>query len=130
MRRWIVGLILVLLVAPLAFVITQAATPADAPENISLDGCGEKQAAVAFPHKAHWELSDCTTCHHTAEGLTADSDTDVKTCKSCHVKPEEEGTPDCSQMSLKKNPYHMLCVDCHKKEQKGPTKCTECHPKG
>jgi hypothetical protein len=34
------------------------------------------------------------------------------------------------EMSLKKNPFHMVCIDCHKAETKGPTKCDDCHPKG
>jgi hypothetical protein len=100
-----------------------------APDEISLDGCGEKKAAVAFPHGAHLELTECTTCHHTAEGLTAESDMEVKTCKSCHLNPEAEDTPSCSEMSLSKNPYHKLCISCHKEQAKGPSKCNDCHPK-
>ena len=32
-------------------------------------------------------------------------------------------------MSLKKNPFHMVCIDCHKEQAKGPTKCDDCHKK-
>ena len=98
-------------------------------EVISLDGCGEKKAAVEFPHKAHQEVTECTTCHHTAEGLTADSDVEVKSCKSCHLNPENAETPSCSEMSMSKNPYHKMCISCHKEQGKGPTKCNDCHPK-
>jgi hypothetical protein len=100
-----------------------------APDEIILDGCGEKKSAVAFPHAAHLELTECTTCHHTAEGLTADSGTEVKSCKSCHLNPEDAATPSCSEMSLSKNPYHKLCISCHKEQAKGPAKCNDCHPK-
>jgi hypothetical protein len=98
-------------------------------DEMSLDGCGEKKSAVAFPHKAHAELMECATCHHTQEGLTADSGDEVPTCKSCHLDPTEEGALDCAQMSPSKNPYHVNCMGCHKKEKKGPVKCDECHPK-
>lgn len=113
----------------------------DLPETITIDACADKKAPVEFPHKAHFELTECTTCHHTAEGLTLETaaEIEVKTCASCHVEPEKAETPLCSEKSLKKNPYHITCVGCHKdqkkeakaagKEFKGPTKCTACHPK-
>jgi hypothetical protein len=55
----------------------------------------------------------------------------VEACNTCHLEPEEETTPVCSQMSLKKNPYHINCVGCHKESGKeaAPTKCDDCHPK-
>ncbi len=107
------------------------------PEKITIDDCAKKKAAVEFSHKAHMEITDCVTCHHTAEGLTAENYTkmEVKTCSSCHVKPEKAETPICSSSSKKKNPYHIVCITCHKEtkvknaETKAPTKCTACHPK-
>jgi hypothetical protein len=98
-------------------------------EVMTLDGCGEKKAAVEFPHGAHQAVTECTTCHHTSEGLTAESDMEVKTCQSCHLNPEAAETPSCSEMSMSKNPYHKLCISCHKEQAKGPTKCNDCHPK-
>lgn len=114
---------------------------ADVPENITIDVCADAKTPVEFPHKAHFELTDCVTCHHTSEGLTAETagTMEVATCASCHVEPEEATTPLCSEKSLKKNPYHISCVGCHKAEKKvakeagtefaAPTKCTACHPK-
>jgi hypothetical protein len=107
------------------------------PENITLDACGDTKAAVEFPHKAHFEITTCVDCHHTSEGLTAETAADMKveTCTSCHLEPEKADTPKCSEKSLKKNPYHIQCVGCHKAEKKenaetkAPTKCTDCHPK-
>ena len=32
-------------------------------------------------------------------------------------------------MSMKKNPFHMLCINCHKQEGEGPTSCNDCHVK-
>lgn len=130
MQKWLVGLavaVMVLIVVGAA----SAATPAEAPESITLDACMNKKAAVQFPHKAHWELTECTTCHHTSEGLTADSDMTVEPCSACHLEPEAAETPDCTQMSLSKNPFHVNCVGCHKESGKesAPTKCDDCHPK-
>lgn len=114
------------------FAVTSfAVTAKEAPETATLDQCMAKKAAVEFPHATHWELTECTTCHHTQEGLTADSDMEVETCVSCHKEPEAAETPSCTEMSLTKNPYHVGCVDCHKESgsENAPTKCDECHPK-
>jgi hypothetical protein len=108
---------------------------ADPPDAVIIDDCAKKKSAVEFPHKAHVELTKCATCHHTQEGLTADSGDEVKPCASCHFNPEVEGTPDCSEMSTTKNPYHATCIKCHKdavkkdEASKAPTKCDGCHPK-
>ncbi len=107
------------------------------PEKITIDDCAKKKAAVEFPHKAHMEVTDCVTCHHTDKGLTAENvkDMDVKACATCHMNPEKADTPDCSKSSKKLNPYHIRCVGCHKEtkskdaETKAPTKCTACHPR-
>lgn len=130
MRKWLLGIAATAMVVSVA-VVASAATVAEAPETATIDDCMDKKAAVEFPHKVHWELTDCTTCHHTSEGLTADADMEVQPCSACHVEPEAETTPDCSQMSLKKNPFHINCVDCHKESGKetAPTKCDDCHPK-
>lgn len=101
------------------------------PETVTIDDCADKKAAVEFPHAAHFEVTECTTCHHTSEGLTADTvgGMEVQACGACHTTPEEATTPECSQMSLKKNPFHISCVGCHKEAGAGPQKCDECHPK-
>ena len=116
------------LVATLFAVGAMAGEP---PESTTIDDCVDKKAAVEFPHAAHYEVTECTTCHHTDEGLTADSvgGMDVQVCGACHTTPEEATTPECSQMSLKKNPFHITCVGCHKENEAGPAKCDECHPK-
>ena len=107
-----------------------AASAKDVPADVTIDGCQAKKSGVAFPHEAHLELAECTLCHHTSEGLTADSDMEVPSCASCHKDPEGDA-PDCAQMSLSKNPYHINCVTCHKESgsEAAPTKCDGCHPK-
>jgi hypothetical protein len=111
--------------------VSGALFQAAAGEAVTIDDCVNKKSAVEFPHEAHFELTECTTCHHTAEGLTADSDMEVKPCGACHTEPEGAETPKCSEMSLSKNPFHINCVGCHKESgsENAPTKCDGCHPK-
>ncbi|MEJ2312372.1 MAG: cytochrome c3 family protein [Gemmatimonadales bacterium] len=110
----------------------------DPPEEVTIDACADTKAPVSFPHKAHYERLECTTCHHTQEELTleaAQGGMEVETCAACHLEPEEEDTPSCTEKSLKKNPFHIACVSCHKDAKaedeslSAPTKCAECHPK-
>ena len=107
------------------------------PESFTLHKEDGKQGPVTFPHAAHFAVTECVTCHHTNEGLTAETaaSTEVATCGSCHDAPEKEGVPDTASMSLTKNAFHISCVGCHKESAKAdaalslPTKCTECHVK-
>ncbi|UCG75834.1 MAG: cytochrome c3 family protein [Gemmatimonadota bacterium] len=125
-----------------AAVFAFSARPAQAqapPDEMTIDGCAATQAGVAFPHKAHIDAgAECTTCHHSQEGLTLEAvagGMEVEGCASCHLEPEEEATPNCSEKSLKTNAFHVLCVGCHKEKNaedeslKAPAKCAECHPK-
>jgi len=134
MRKSFVPFVLVGLVVLTATALT--AVPANqAPETIKLDACMAKKTAVEFPHAAHIKHLECKTCHHTQEGLKAGGSEEVQACSSCHLKPEKAETPSCTEMSSTKNPFHMLCVNCHKEEAKknaetkAPTKCDGCHPK-
>ena len=116
-------------------VVAVGATAGEAPETTMIDDCVIKKGPVAFNHKAHVDRAECVTCHHTQEGLTADSTEEVESCGACHNEPEDEATPVCSQMSKSKNPFHITCIGCHKEmvdageSETAPTKCTECHPK-
>lgn len=101
----------------------------EAPDSVTVAAAQAKQPAVTFDHKAHFALTKCETCHHTQAGLTKDSTDEVKTCTSCHLKPEKAETPGMAEMSLKKNPFHIACINCHKEQKKGPVKCAECHKK-
>ena len=109
--------------------LTTAAVQAAPPETIVIDDCVNKKSAVEFPHAAHFERVECSSCHHTQETLTKESADTAKPCSECHLEPEKKSTPVCSQTSLKKNPFHINCVACHKEEKAGPTKCNDCHPK-
>jgi len=132
MRKFVQSLLVVMTAT-----VVLVALAAEIPETVTIDECAAKKEAVEFPHKVHVELAACTDCHHTSEGLTAETaaDMEVATCASCHAEPADENVPDCAQMSLKKNPFHITCVGCHKEhakenaDTKAPTKCNECHVK-
>ena len=121
----------------LAALAALVAFATEVPETITIDDCADTKTPVEFPHKAHFELAACVDCHHTSEGLTAETvkDMEVATCASCHVEPEKAETPICSEKSTKKNPFHIQCIGCHKEykkehaDTKAPSKCTACHPK-
>ena len=122
-------------VAGLAVLVCAAVMAAAPPDEITIDDCQSKQAAVKFPHKAHMEKTECVTCHHTQKDLKADAAVEVQKCGSCHTAPEKAETPKCAEMSLTKNPFHIGCINCHKEDAKkntatkAPTKCADCHPK-
>lgn len=113
----------------IAILFISGAGRAMPPDHITIDDCANKKSAVEFPHAAHFDLTECSTCHHTQENLTRDSEEKAKPCRECHIEPEEAGTPSCGESSLKKNNFHITCVGCHKEEKAGPSKCNDCHPK-
>lgn len=107
------------------------ATPHHGPDDTTIDAAEDKRPAVPFPHGKHATelVESCDTCHHTNPDATIEADEDVQACSACHLEPEEADTPDMAQMSLKKNPFHMVCIDCHKEQDAGPTSCNDCHVK-
>jgi hypothetical protein len=81
-------------------VVFAVATYAAAPTGpVTLEA---KNGNVTFEHSKHSAVK-CETCHATAEG----------------GKIEGFG----------KEKAHATCIECHKKETKGPQKCAECHKK-
>ena len=98
-----------------------------APESLVLDKAQSKRPPVIFPHKVHADRLACDTCHHMNKGLKAGDTVEVTPCAPCHLDPEKPDTPSMREMSLTKNPFHKLCINCHKTEAKGPSKCNECH---
>ena len=83
-----------------AILFAGAAFAADAPAEPTV--LKAKNGNVTFNHKTH-AAQKCETCHATAAG------------------GKIEG--------FAKDKAHALCVECHKKEAKGPAKCAECHKK-
>jgi hypothetical protein len=101
------------------------------PVTTVIKAAAKKQPPVPFTHEKHaLKLTKtCDTCHHTQKGLKAEgTGMDVVKCQSCHLDPKDKA-PSMREMSLTKNPFHVVCLDCHKKEKKGPTACTGCHVK-
>ncbi len=95
-----------------------------APKDVTIKACQKTKPPVAFPHEAHAKKGKiaCKTCHHKG---------DEKACSSagCHAGKAEGKRPGCAETSMTKNPYHVQCVNCHKKENKGPKACAQCHKK-
>jgi predicted CXXCH cytochrome family protein len=85
-----------------AVFVVFSAVAAEPPATITFNA---KPGNITFPHKAHVDANkgQCKTCHATAAG----------------GKIEGFG----------KEKAHGLCIECHKKEAKGPSKCAECHKK-
>lgn len=99
------------------------------PASVMIDAAKNKQPGVTFPHEKHTTLAKtCETCHHTNKGMTKASVKGVQKCASCHLNAKA-GVPSMAEMSLQKNPFHMLCVSCHKTQKKGPSMCKDCHKK-
>jgi len=93
---------------------------AKAPGKVVLQQCKKKKSGVAFDHAQHSKKRkiDCKTCHHTGKQAK---------CVSCHAGKAKDKKPGCEEMSPKKNPYHITCMGCHKKQNKGPKTCKACH---
>jgi hypothetical protein len=65
-----------------------------------------KTGAVTFKHDTHKALK-CTACHADEKG----------------------GDIAGVGKDMDKEKAHAACLDCHKKEAKGPQKCADCHKK-
>lgn len=76
-----------------------SAVAADAPAAPSV--LKAKNGDVTFNHKTHASMK----------------------CDACHPAVPQKAE------AIGKDKAHALCVDCHKKEAKGPAKCAECHKK-
>lgn len=114
------------------FIIVPVVSAHHGPDKVTIKAAVNKQGPVTFAHAKHAQLlKTCDTCHHNHKGMTAEkatTDTKITKCTTCHLDPKDKA-PSMREMSLTKNPFHSLCVDCHKKDKKGPTTCTGCHAK-
>jgi predicted CXXCH cytochrome family protein len=117
------------LILPIVLIATLPALAGKAPVTVTIDAAAKKQTAVPFPHEKHSKVAKtCDLCHHDQKGLTANSKAEVKKCSACHLDAKSKA-PSMSEMSLTKNPFHKLCISCHKEQKKGPTVCAKCHVK-
>jgi hypothetical protein len=101
------------------------------PETMILTG--SSLGGVKFEHKAHQDITDCSSCHHASrpeKPLTSEH----QACTECHVK-----TPVAPITTSIRDAFHNatakagVCVECHVKEAAAgktmPAKCTDCHKK-
>lgn len=100
-----------------------------------------RMGIVEFDHRAHVDEYGlgCGQCHHDKNGQPLNDlsyDSPVQGCMTCHDKKgrpmrDESMTPEQWREERLKYYYgaiHENCMGCHKKT-KGPTRCTECHPR-
>ncbi len=88
-----------MLSAALIVAFAAATALAASPDSVTMKA---KNGNVTFDHKKHSASGDCKACHG-------------------------EGTP--AKLTLDKAAAHKLCIECHKAQGAGPTKCGECHKK-
>jgi len=89
----------------------------------------ERVAKPAFlPHQAHQWL-ECEGCHHGkgADGKRVEyvAGQKIEKCETCHntkVKLPEK-------VATLKLAGHVLCMECHRKNDAALTKCGVCHTK-
>lgn len=85
-----------------ALLVAGSAAAVDAPTKaVTLPSV--KQPPVTFEHKTHKDLK----------------------CEKCH----SDATFPQKIEAVTKEKAHGVCLECHKAEKKGPTKCAECHKK-
>lgn len=126
MKKLLGGILSVLFLSTVAL--------AAAPDKITIEHWKKKKAAVVLDHKKHSEIKDvkCEECHHKkADGEKAEQS--KCSLDACHAKVQEKDGKkfDAASGSAKENPFHIQCIECHKKdkEKKAPAKCEGCHPK-
>lgn len=86
-------------IAPAPPVAEKSDKPTTTVETVVIDN---KNGKVVLSHKKHAEAHGCTACH---------------------------GDQKPGPLKLGKDAAHALCQGCHKKNQAGPTSCTQCHQK-
>lgn len=113
----------------LAFGVVSSAN--QGPVKVSINAAAKKLPAVPFAHEQHaTRIKQCDKCHHSNKGLTAENAAKAKVekCSVCHLDPKPN-VPGMRDASPQKNPFHSLCMGCHKQQKKGPALCKDCHKK-
>jgi predicted CXXCH cytochrome family protein len=89
----------------------------------------EKVAKPAYlPHRTHQWL-ECEGCHHGkgTGGKMAEyaAGQKIEKCETCHNS--KSSMPE--MIATLKRASHMLCMDCHLRQDKDLAKCGVCHNK-
>ena len=93
------------------------------------EGAPVRKLAVAFDHDAHnkkAKLKNCIVCHHGLKNgrrVTTGKSMERR-CSDCHQERPMTHTDPPSLMRIS----HASCQGCHTKMNKGPVKCSQCHP--
>ena len=119
-RNFILGFVVVGLAG--GFSAWAAKSP---PKTLPIKECQKSKPSVTFPHALHLKKvkAACQVCHHKGKP--------DQLCgrAGCHANQAAGKRPGCAEMSLSKNPFHIMCIKCHKEEGKGPKTCAQCHKK-
>jgi hypothetical protein len=77
-------------------------------------------------HNRNAGIVDCMVCHHFYKDgkLVKDESSEDQRCSDCHALKASGSTPPLREA------FHTRCIGCHKKENKGPIMCGECHVRG
>jgi hypothetical protein len=83
-----------------------------------------KKAVASFDHANH--KMDCKVCHHKWDGAGP-----IVKCTNagCHDDFKAKKGDRSAYNAFHDRKAEASCRGCHKNMKKGPTKCTECHPK-
>ena len=84
-------------------------------------------AAVLFAGAAF--AADAPAAPVTLEAKNGNVTFNHKTHAAAEVRDLPRRPPQGGKIELGKDKAHALCIECHKKEAKGPAKCAECHKK-
>lgn len=87
--------------------------------NMTLSVEGGRQAPVTFSHNNH--NMTCKDCHHEGE--------ENQKCQECHSDLKARKGEKSFYAAFHSRDSIHSCVGCHKQENIGPTKCSECHKK-
>jgi octaheme c-type cytochrome (tetrathionate reductase family) len=80
---------------------------------------------VRFMHKKHAAfLNDCFICHHHRPPDPKALET--TRCSACH---QASFNPELPGRIGLQGAHHRQCMDCHKRWNRGPVGCTDCHDK-
>jgi len=108
---------------------TEDKGPEKGPEKVVIQAVmdAEKVARPAYlPHQTHQWL-ECEGCHHGKGpgGKMVDyvAGQKIEKCETCHNS--KAGMPE--RIATLKRASHMLCMECHLKQDKDLVKCGVCH---
>lgn len=87
-----------------------------------------QRTGVEFNHLLHYELYECTDCHHYYENgeNVWDMFLGKNYCSDCHTVQGDDNLLDLMRA------FHESCVGCHREtlglgKTTGPIMCGECH---